>query len=331
MTVGPNVGVSWDSPSENVAQVITVDSILTGVTAGLTLQNTTAATVGAQVQRSPSLWQYGRGWDVDDAVSRVFGMGWQMRPVAGNTVTGALHLMRDLDGVVADVGLSLTSAGAFILPHSYGALVRLTEDDADVRDGLAWNATNTLVLGNVALGRVQLSPDTGELYAGSTFVMRWVAAGISMRVSPFEWDNSASLLPLIRQLNVNSANPFTVRAAGAASGTNNGARLRLQGGRRQSTGFRGSVCMQWNADDSTFESGVETANVVADNRVVALCFGSDLTSTQMPASTGDRVIFLANAATAPTASAVGGGILYASAGALRWRGSSGTDTPIAAA
>ena len=118
MTVGPNVGVSWDSPNENVPQVITVDSILTGVTAGLTLQNTTAATFGAQVQRSPSLWQYGRGWDVNDAVSRVFGMGWQMRPVAGNTVTGGLTLMRDLDGVVADTWLSIASTGSLTFAHA---------------------------------------------------------------------------------------------------------------------------------------------------------------------------------------------------------------------
>src|SRR5688572_7844283 len=82
-----------------LASTLTVDSVLTGVTAGLTLQNTTPATVGAQVQRSPSLWQYGRGWDVDGAVSRVFGMGWQVRPVAGNTVTGAMHLLQDLAGV----------------------------------------------------------------------------------------------------------------------------------------------------------------------------------------------------------------------------------------
>jgi hypothetical protein len=46
---------------------------------------------------------------------------------------------------------------------------------------------------------------------------------------------------------------------------------------------------------------------------------------------GDGVIGIANAPTAPTANPTGGGILYASAGALVWRGSAGTVTTIAPA
>jgi len=76
---------------------------------------------------------------------------------------------------------------------------------------------------------------------------------------------------------------------------------------------------------------VEVAQVVSSQRVVSLAFGANLTSTQMPTNTGDLVVFLANAATNPTANPVGGGILYSTAGALHWRGSGGTDTPIAPA
>ena len=46
---------------------------------------------------------------------------------------------------------------------------------------------------------------------------------------------------------------------------------------------------------------------------------------------GDKVIFIANAATVPTSNPVGGGIFYTSAGALLYRGSAGTVTPIAPA
>lgn len=45
---------------------------------------------------------------------------------------------------------------------------------------------------------------------------------------------------------------------------------------------------------------------------------------------GVGVVFLANAGTAPTANPSGGGILYSEGGALKWRGSSGTITTIAA-
>lgn len=44
---------------------------------------------------------------------------------------------------------------------------------------------------------------------------------------------------------------------------------------------------------------------------------------------GQGMIFIGNRDTAPTANPVGGGILYAEAGALKWRGSAGTTTTIA--
>jgi hypothetical protein len=45
--------------------------------------------------------------------------------------------------------------------------------------------------------------------------------------------------------------------------------------------------------------------------------------------TGQLVIGLANASTNPSTNPTGGGVLYADAGALKWRGSSGTVTTIA--
>lgn len=47
--------------------------------------------------------------------------------------------------------------------------------------------------------------------------------------------------------------------------------------------------------------------------------------------TGELVTFIANAVTNPSTNPTGGGILYADAGALKWRGSSGTVTTIAPA
>lgn len=46
---------------------------------------------------------------------------------------------------------------------------------------------------------------------------------------------------------------------------------------------------------------------------------------------GAKVVFLTNAATPPSTNPSGGGVLYAEGGALKWRGSSGTVTTIAAA
>lgn len=47
--------------------------------------------------------------------------------------------------------------------------------------------------------------------------------------------------------------------------------------------------------------------------------------------TGSGVIALHNVGAVPSSNPTGGGILYASAGGLRWRGSAGTDTQVAAA
>jgi hypothetical protein len=133
----------------------------------------------------------------------------------------------------------------------------------------------------------------------------------------------------ISQANTSGAggSAMTITAQGATDAHNGGA-LQLQGG--LTTGaLKGGVRLQLNA--SSTETLVEVAQVVSAQRVVSLAFGANLTSTQMPTNTGDLVVFLANAATNPTANPVGGGILYSTAGALHWRGSGGTDTPIAPA
>lgn len=75
----------------------------------------------------------------------------------------------------------------------------------------------------------------------------------------------------------------------------------------------------------------EVTEVAAGRHVISLVRGAELTTTQMPASTGDGVVYLANAATDPSANSVGGGILYESGGAFVHRGTSGTVTTVAPA
>ena len=59
--------------------------------------------------------------------------------------------------------------------------------------------------------------------------------------------------------------------------------------------------------------------------------GSDVSLCSLTAGlgSGSKVIGIANASVVPTTNPVGGGVLYVQAGALRWRGSSGTVTTIA--
>jgi hypothetical protein len=119
---------------------------------------------------------------------------------------------------------------------------------------------------------------------------------------------------------------------GAGNATNiNGGALRLRSGSAKTdgtAGVRGAVRMEIGGAGVVMIEGAEPG---VGRRVVALCRGAALTATQMPANTGDLVAYLANCAAAPTANAFGGGILYSDAGALKWRGPSGTITTIAAA
>jgi len=74
-----------------------------------------------------------------------------------------------------------------------------------------------------------------------------------------------------------------------------------------------------NVDDTNTTLAVIGANVGV-HRAAAAGFGS-----------GAGVIGIGNATTAPTTNPAGGGVLYAEAGALKWRGSAGTVTQLAPA
>lgn len=77
-----------------------------------------------------------------------------------------------------------------------------------------------------------------------------------------------------------------------------------------------------------YEAGTGAAGDAHGNRLYS---NTQLFSTTGSFGGGDGVLGIANARTVPTTNPVGGGVLYASGGALYWRGSSGTVTQIAAA
>jgi hypothetical protein len=77
------------------------------------------------------------------------------------------------------------------------------------------------------------------------------------------------------------------------------------------------------------EQGVN--NVTGDNHGNALRSNTQFASTTRSFGGGNGVIGIANAAAVPNANPTGGGVLYAEAGALKWRGSGGTVTTIAPA
>lgn len=108
-----------------------------------------------------------------------------------------------------------------------------------------------------------------------------------------------------------SPQAVTVQASNASGSNVAGADFRISGGRGTGSAAGGKVFISAAAPGSSGSS----ANALID---VLTLFGQGY-------------VFVANATTIPGSTPTGGGYLYAEAGALKWRGSSGTITTIAAA
>lgn len=99
--------------------------------------------------------------------------------------------------------------------------------------------------------------------------------------------------------------------------------------------IRANATENWSATANGSNFTFLTVPNTTTTGIVRLTLEQD-GSTALLAATGSygggsKVLFLGNAATNPTTNPTGGGILYVSAGALVWRGSSGTVTTLAPA
>lgn len=81
----------------------------------------------------------------------------------------------------------------------------------------------------------------------------------------------------------------------------------------QVLGYQGSA-LAWGTTIGDTFTMVEVATLATNREIVSLCLGADLTTTQMPAGTGDKVTYVANATAVPTTGTPDGGtILYSGA------------------
>lgn len=123
------------------------------------------------------------------------------------------------------------------------------------------------------------------------------------------------------------------QASATATLTNrNGGFLVFMGGERLNTnGKRGGVRVGVNgsAGDVLFEACDTNAEATAPTRVIALVRGQAMAAADMP--TGDKVVYIGNAAVVPTTAPTNGGVFYSNAGVLSWMGPSGIVTELGAA
>jgi hypothetical protein len=263
---------------------------------------------------------------------------------AGDKLTGAKVSPDFVAQNITTTGNLLLGAtprsGTGLVQVAHGTTVIAGRNQADTADIVLFDwggaVANNLRIGSSVTANqpsvIRLQPTTQtEIMAGSTTVITVNSSSFQSSVAQIRYASTVAA-PLIFQVtNAGACQNLTLRAQGSTSGNNSGGILHLQGGRLSGTGVRGGFRCQLNPDDSAFENLVEGVEIAAGRRVLSLCRAANLTTTEMPASTGDLVIYIGNAATAPTANPVSGGVLYVEAGALKYRGSSGTVTTLAPA
>jgi len=192
----------------------------------------------------------------------------------------------------------------------------------------------------------------GIAAAGSTETGVIIRGAASQTANLQQWQNSAS--GTVASVDASGFGNFTRTSVGQASDLNYGTLSVLQSG----TAIVGAVVrqvasgtadlQQWQNSGGTVVAKVESTGTftstqqlksqgfraLADDSQVFVSGGSkniQFASATVSAGGGNGVIGITNATTAPTTNPSNGGILYVEAGALKYRGSSGTITTLGAA
>jgi len=203
-------------------------------------------------------------------------------------------------------------------------------------------------------GSARITSQVGITSRSSTTVGLIVRGAASQAHNLVEWqDSSASLLANVTSVggfNTNSANGYQIANAAGFVSLNSGQTARIQAGSavgtnphvviRQSASQTGDLTA-WQDSNAVLLAGVNsigsvfTAAIMGLDRQNAIVFGGTrnigLNAGSANYGGGQAVTFIGNASTVPTSNPTGGGILYVEAGALKYRGSSGTITTIALA
>jgi len=231
---------------------------------------------------------------------------------ATSSVKGILKLTHDLSGTASlPVVVGIQSQPVSSLIPSIGQVLKW--------DGAAWEASNE---GNVFLAN-------GDLYGDNIFQFVSSIAGfagtVQVKSTNLTW--LSSLTPKITQSDsFASPSDFTIQAQSTGGVNLPGGNLILTGGLKNGTGLRGGVKLKMNAGGDTMMQLVEP---IASQKVIGLLKNGNITSAEMPAGTGDMVMYIADTVTPPTSgNPVNGVILYSESGELKFKQPNGSVTAL---
>lgn len=236
-------------------------------------------------------------------------------PVIADATTltkGIIQLTGDISGFANNV--LVTRLQGFPVSN-------LSPNNGDV---LTWN--NTLNIWNPATA-INSFTAAGDLSGNNILqnVISLTGAGGTVRILCNNIGFSSNTTPVISEDNntLSSGNDFVIRAQSSTAVSQNGGTLILAGGVAGSGGLRGGALIQLANANSNM---LELTELSSGRRVLSLFRDGYTTVSDMPTNTGDMVMYVRNAATAPTTGTpTNGVIVYASSGQLWVKQSDGNN------
>jgi hypothetical protein len=244
------------------------------------------------------------------------------------TINDATTLSKGIIQLAGDIGGVATSIIVTHIQNKPISTLPPSSGDVLTWDGAVWKPATAVNIFNAG----------GDLSGDN--VLQEVIGFTGVQHSPANWHtiNSAGSVidfvvnanPLITQETVldDDGSVFTIRAQSSSDTNKNGAPLILAGGAPGSGGRQGGVRLQFTSNvpvgyPTTSLSGITSSNMVqlsevaVGRRVLSLCHAANLSTVDMPSSTGDMVIYIRNAVTNPSSgNPSNGAILYSRNGQL---------------
>lgn len=240
--------------------------------------------------------------------------------ITGDSIVSTTSVTGDslISTTYVATGATPASVGAVRLTNNESLASRNATDSANF-DLLKAGNDNWMYLGSAGLAGSVFSGGSGPIYFEAVSAVYQIN---DWDASPQEYRTrfAASWNHRIKMDDNTTASAIgkklTIQGQDATGTTAIGGDLVITSG--TGTSMAGSTRVQTGGNTM-----LEATEVSAGQRVLALARMNTLNSTQMPANTGDGVVYVGDAATVPTANPASGAILYSEDGALKARDADG--------
>lgn len=228
-------------------------------------------------------------------------------PVIADATTvskGIIQLSGDLAGTATSVLVTkLQGKPISTLPPNSG-------------DVLTWDGISSSWIPSPAINAFSAGGDLAGTNALQQVVGLTGTSG-STRVSSNALSWVAGSIPTITQLNtsLNHGADFTIKAQTSTGSSKNGGDVVITGGSPGASGLKGGVTLKMDSGNTTM---AELTEVAAGRRVISLLHNGPLTTVDMPANTGDLVMYIRDTITPPTVGNPSNGTIVYSSGGQLW-------------